>query len=150
MSALAFPILAFSALLRWTAAKFLNEFRTSRSTVAVALGVLPPVAAGDRSGVDFSDPLASADFVSGTLTSWGLTSAAFWGFSAFGFNSALDCSGRDVATWSVPLAAAGFFGCVVLSCDEMMAGSTGTPEAVAWPVGARIAGGVYLFPRPVG
>lgn len=31
------------------------------------------------------------------------------------------------------------------NCAEMMAGSTGAPLTVAWPVGARRAGGVYLL-----
>ena len=31
------------------------------------------------------------------------------------------------------------------SCADMMAGSTGAPLTVAWPVGARLAGGVYLL-----
>ncbi len=31
------------------------------------------------------------------------------------------------------------------SCDEMIAGSTGAPLTVDWPVGALLAGGVYLL-----
>ena len=31
------------------------------------------------------------------------------------------------------------------SCEDMMAGSTGAPLTVACPVGARLAGGVYLL-----
>lgn len=31
------------------------------------------------------------------------------------------------------------------SCADMIAGSTGAPLTVAWPVGARRAGGVYLL-----
>lgn len=38
------------------------------------------------------------------------------------------------------------------SCEAMMAGSTGAPLTVACPVGARLAGGVYLllFTEPRG
>ena len=32
--------------------------------------------------------------------------------------------------------------------EDMMAGSTGAPGTVACPVGARMAGGVYLFAPP--
>ena len=35
------------------------------------------------------------------------------------------------------------------SCEEMMAGSNGAPDAEAFPVGARRAGGVYLLLPPV-
>jgi hypothetical protein len=35
------------------------------------------------------------------------------------------------------------------SCEEMIAGSTGAPGTVGWPVGARRAGGVYLFAWPL-
>jgi hypothetical protein len=31
------------------------------------------------------------------------------------------------------------------NCEEMIAGSTGAPLTVDWPVGARRAGGVYLL-----
>ncbi len=31
------------------------------------------------------------------------------------------------------------------SCEDMIAGSTGAPLTVACPVGARLAGGVYLL-----
>lgn len=33
--------------------------------------------------------------------------------------------------------------------EEMMAGSTGAPGTVGWPVGGRFAGGVYLLGWPV-
>jgi len=38
-----------------------------------------------------------------------------------------------------------------LSCEDMMAGSKGAPLTVGCPVGARLAGGVYLlFAEPKG
>jgi hypothetical protein len=35
------------------------------------------------------------------------------------------------------------------SCEEMIAGSTGAPGTVGWPVGGRLAGGVYLLAWPL-
>ena len=165
LSALVLLIRTLSAWLRWPAAKFLNDFNRSRSTVAAALGaaspglgVVPLVleaggTAGDRrEGAPFSEAFDSAD------VSPIFDSVAF---------SGLGCSARDVAGFSVApatlesvealiagkatgVATAGvdFFGGFTLSWDEMMAGSTGAPTTVAFDVGARFAGGVYLFSRP--
>lgn len=56
---------------------------------------------------------------------------------------------------AVPAETSGWFevalrgSCALLSgraiCEDIMAGSTGAPGTVGWPVGARLAGGVYLF-----
>lgn len=66
-----------------------------------------------------------------------LDSVVVGGVATSGFAAAL------AATAGLGRSAAGLSGRA--SCEAMMAGSTGAPLTVACPVGARLAGGVYLL-----
>ncbi len=173
LSALALLLRAFSAFFRCWVAKSLNEFSTSRSTVEVALGAAAPslacgemvrvlTAAGRRGVAAF---LLSFGFVSVALASDPLFSGAF---ASVGFPSAFFSTGFPsgpgvgvgvAAGVAGPLEAGGtglldssdfdpgLLPVLDLMTEVMMAGSTGAPLTVAMPVGARRAGGVYLFSR---
>ena len=103
------------------------------------------VAADGLNGtVDWFAALPSAGFVCGSTLASGLVSAGLL------VGDATDASvlGAGRGLLSSCLGTADWFFC--LSCDEMIAGSTGAPFTVDAPVGARLAGGVYLFSRLLG
>jgi len=113
-----------------------------------------------------AEPALSLALASVAVAAVSLPAAAAWAAAAAGLASALDSvlgsaafvsgavagvAGFDGAAADA-LASSGFgVGCLLgpapFSCADMMAGSTGAPLTVAWPVGARRAGGVYLFSR---
>jgi hypothetical protein len=132
LSFLALVTRACSNLVRSREAKVLKAPATSRSTVAVAFGVVSAVTCGEA--VRFAEVVAfdATDFESGvamkldSVVVGGVAASALIFGLGDGFLSVTDLSGR--ASW-----------------DEIMAGSTGAPLTVDWPVGARRAGGVYLL-----
>lgn len=75
----------------------------------------------------------AADCVSGVAVT--LDSVVVGGVATSGLGGALGAS-KGLTFSPVGLA----------SCDEMIAGSTGAPLTVDCPVGALLAGGVYLLP----
>lgn len=85
--------------------------------------------------------MVSVAFVSGVAAK--LDSVVVGGVANSGFDAL-------AATAGFGRSAAGLSGRA--SCEAMMAGSTGAPLTVACPVGARLAGGVYLllFTEPRG
>jgi hypothetical protein len=78
--------------------------------------------------------VVSVAFVSGVAEK--LDSVVVGGVATSGFDAL-------AATVGLGRSAAGLSGRA--SCEDMMAGSTGAPLTVACPVGARLAGGVYLL-----
>ncbi len=85
----------------------------------------------------FPSPLFSTGFASGVGVAVGVVPGVAGAFAAAGGAGLLESS--DLAAGLEPGAA--------LRTAETMAGSTGAPLTVAAPVGARRAGGVYLFSR---
>lgn len=134
----------------------LNESRRSCSTLAVALSLRPtlrgagaPAPAGFRAAVNF---WADSDngFEAAVFESTGPLEASA---VADTDGSAFAASGTGRFSVAGGSATAGDFVEVETGraiCDEMMAGSTGTPGIDGEPVGARLAGAVYLPGCPVG
>jgi hypothetical protein len=153
---LALVVLAFSAMNLWLDANVLNETNTSRSTVEVALGTAPSficepeparvVPAVGRTGagslVSSVGAFEASALVSAVLP-LAVDSAGLSATGVAGLSAVPEFFGSTV------FGVGGFGVGVLFNCDEMIAGSTGAPLTVAWPVGARRAGGVYLFSRLV-
>jgi hypothetical protein len=97
--------------------------------VAVALGVSCGFGCGEGAWLP-----EAATFDSGVATK--LDSVVVGGV-------AVSALGAFAAGAGLLFSAAGLSGRA--SCEDMIAGSTGAPLTVAWPVGARRAGGVYLL-----
>lgn len=157
LSAFALVLRTFSAFRRCWLANDLNSLRTSRSTVEVALGAMPwpSFAWGDIVRLVAADGRNEAEFWFVVLLSTGLCcgEALLSGLGSVGL-AAGDAAGASTlgSGWgllSSCLGTAGWFFCV-FSCDDMIAGSTGTPFTVEEAVGARFAGGVYLLSRLLG
>lgn len=125
---------AFSTFVLCCEAKFLKALATSRSTVAVALGTPSGLTCGDAVRLAEEDVVATA-FGSGVAVK--LDSVVVGGVETSGFAGLLG------AGTAFGFSVAGLSGRA--SCEEMMAGSTGAPVTVDCPVGARLAGGVYLL-----
>lgn len=107
----------------------MKALATACSTVAVALGVASGLGCGEAAWLPGAVTLDSG--VATKLDSvvvGGVVVSALGGFVAGG---------------ALLLSAAGLSGRA--SCEDMIAGSTGAPLTVDWPVGARRAGGVYLL-----
>jgi hypothetical protein len=97
--------------------------------VAAALGVSCGFGCGEGAGL-----LEAATFDSGVATK--LDSVVVGGV-------AVSALGTFAAGAGLLFSATGLSGRA--SCEDIIAGSTGAPLTVAWPVGARRAGGVYLL-----
>jgi len=101
--------------------------------VAVAFGVALDFACGEA--VLLADGVCAAAAALGSGVAVMLDSVVGGGVATSGLDAF--CAG------------AGFFSALGLSgrasCEDMIAGSTGAPETVDCPVGARRAGGVYLL-----
>ena len=147
-------------------AKLLKCFSTSASTVELALGAggfslvcgaaarLLAAAGREAAAPGFSaDPFGSVAFSSAALGSGAFASVLASAFPSVALFSALAGGGFSLdgvgGLESSGLGVVCFLACVFLSWDDIIAGSTGAPTTVAWPVGARRAGGVYLLSRPV-
>lgn len=162
LSALALLLLAFSAFCRCWLAKLLKEFKTSRSTVEVALSVLSfgstELLRESNAEAELMVAILSTDFDAWVLESEG----GVEGFPSARLPSAvLSCEDfrlsvlattpfrmESVEPCGLGSNEACCFFAGAFSCDEMIAGSTGAPLTDASPVGARLAGGVYLLPPP--
>jgi hypothetical protein len=88
---------------------------------------------GDAVRLEEEGVVVSVAFVSGVAEK--LDSVVVGGVAASGFDALAATVGFGRS--------AGLSGRA--SCEDMMAGSTGAPLTVACPVGARLAGGVYLL-----
>lgn len=91
----------------------------------------------------FSSFLPSLAFASALLSDLLAAPEALWSALAVAEGCG-EVEGLDSSVTGVE----GFLDCEPLIWEEMMAGSTGAPFTVAWPVGARLAGGVYRFSFP--
>jgi hypothetical protein len=160
LTSLSFFILAeriWSTFLLSRAAKPLKALATACSTVAVvevvvafAFAVVVEVVAV---AVDVVVDVAAA---LGVSCGFGCGEGA-WLLEAAIFDSGVATKLDSVVVGGVAVSALGAFaaGAGLLfsatglsgraSCEDMIAGSTGAPLTVAWPVGARRAGGVYLL-----
>lgn len=124
------------------AAKPLKALATSRSTVAVALGT--PAAAAWGEAVRLVDGPATVAGTLGSGVAATLDSVVVGGVETSALEDALEeVFGTAEAAGVLTFSAAGLSGGA--SCVEMMAGSTGAPLTVDEPVGALLAGGVYLL-----
>jgi hypothetical protein len=112
----------------------LKALATSRSTVAVALGVPSGLTCGEAVRLADVEAIEGVALASGVAAK--LDSVVVGGV----VTSSLDTLGDGV---NLVFSAAGLSGRT--NCDDMMAGSTGAPLTVDCPVGARLAGGVYLL-----
>ena len=150
LSAFAFVLRACAAFMRCWFANVLNSFKTSRSTVEVALGA-PSFAWGGIGLMAAADGFNWMEFWFDGLDSvalgWESVLVSGFVFEVLEIGGVAEASFLEAARAfaSSTLAAAWPFG--FLSWDDIMAGSTGAPLTVAEPVGARRAGGVYLFSR---
>jgi hypothetical protein len=138
----------------------LKESKRSCSTFAVALSGLPGFLAGIPATVGLKVVLGF-----GVCSAVGLARGAAVGATAALAGTSLGVSTLVGGATCAALVGSGvtrFSGGLVprcanlaaesgrASCEEMIAGSTGAPGTVGWPVGARRAGGVYLFAWPLG
>ena len=154
LTSLSFLILAeriWSTFLRSRAANPLKALATACSTVAVVVVEVVLVAA-----VVVVLALAVVAAALGVSCGFGCGEDAWLAVVAT-FESGVATELDSVVVGGVVVSALGGFaaGAGLLfsaaglsgraSCDDMMAGSTGAPATVAWPVGARRAGGVYLL-----
>lgn len=147
---LSFTALSFRAALRWCSWIFslsfllnsLNASATSFSTVAVAP---PSLLAGRDAGIG-AGTVGLTAAIDGIALSAGLLTTVAGAEASFAtVGLATSAIGASALA-----AGAGELGFGFAKEDDMIAGSTGAPGTVACPVGARIAGGVYLFAPPAG
>jgi hypothetical protein len=139
---------------------FMNDSSSAVSTLATFRAALP--LAGTAGGsetlaLDDGSAFGLAGGFEGTSSGLRVTSLGVCvpeELVSSGLGAAADTGGSAEGPFSVVLAA-GSGGLVVLGSgraiwEEIIAGSTGAPGTVGWPLGGRLAGGVYLSVPPEG